>query len=319
MQTYSQLPLTPLPQPCALAFGNLDGVHVGHRALLAHLRQAADALHGPVRVVTFDPHPLRVLRPDRAPAALDTLAGRLRWLEAMGVDEAYVLPFDTALAAVSADEFARDWLIGRLHARAFAVGPDMHFGHGRVGNTHMLRTMAENAGGTLVHFDGVAVHGERVSSSRVRHAVRDGHLRHAGELLGRPFALRGTVVHGDARGRTIGYPTANLSAPGQVQPCNGIYAGIARVGDRFVDAAISQGTRPTFAGEDVRTEAYLLDFSGDLYDQPLELFVIDRLRDELTFAGLAPLIAQIAADVAQTRTVLEAWRAQTPHWAGQLL
>ena len=314
VQTLTQLPLQPLPQPCALVFGNLDGVHLGHRALLAQARQRADAWGGPVRVVTFDPHPLLFLRPDRAPAALDTLDGRLRWLAALGVDETYVLHFDATLAAIPATTFARDWLCGLLHARAFVVGPDMHFGHARQGNAHLLQQMADAVGASVARFDGVALHGERVSSSRIRHAVRDGHTSQAAELLGRPFCTRGTVVHGDARGRTIGFPTANVSAPTLVQPQNGIYAGVARVGDRFYDAAISQGTRPTFDGVDVRTEAYLLDFSSDIYGQSVEIFWIERLRGELAFAGVEPLVVQITQDVVDTRSALSRWRALTPDW-----
>ena len=308
------LPSQPLAAPSpatlgnAVAFGNFDGLHIGHRALLAHLRAEADRLHGALIVVTFDPHPLRFLHPERAPAAIDTLDGRLTYLAQLGVDQVYVLRFDEAIAALPAHTFARDWLCGLLQGRAFAVGPDMHFGHKRLGDVNLLRHIAAEFHGAVTVFSGVLWDDSRVSSSRVRHAIREGKVELAEHLLSRAFCMRGTVVHGDARGRTIGFPTANLVAPGQVVPANGIYAGRAGVGGVWHDAAISVGIRPTFAGEDVRVEAYLLDFEGDIYDKPMDLEFIARLRDEAKFADLPALIAQIAADVATTRRVLDARR-----------
>ena len=304
------LPSEPLALPSAVAFGNFDGLHMGHRALLAHLRAEADRLHGPLIVVTFDPHPLRILHPERSPAAIDTLDGRLAYLAQLGVDRVYVLHFDEALAAVSAHIFARDWLCGLLHGRAFAVGPDMHFGRQRSGDVNLLRHIAAEVHGHVTVFGGVMWADSRVSSSRVRHAIREGQVELAQHLLARPFCLRGTVVHGDARGRTIGFPTANLAVSGQVLPSNGIYAGLAGVNGRWHDAAVSIGTRPTFAGEDVRVEAYLLDFDGDIYDQPMDLEFVARLRDEAKFADLPALIAQIQQDVVATRRVLAAHHAR---------
>ncbi len=303
------LPAQPLALPSAVAFGNFDGLHIGHRALLAHLRGAADRLGGPLVVVTFDPHPLHILKPERAPAAIDTLDGRLTYLAQLGVDHVFVLHFDAALAAIHAGTFARDWLCGLLHGRAFAVGPDMHFGHDRRGDVALLRKIAGEFGGEVTVFDGVQFDDARVSSSRVRHAIRDGHVALAAQLLARPFCLRGTVVHGDARGRTIGFPTANLHAPGQVVPKNGIYVGIAGVQGVWHDAAVSIGTRPTFAGVETRVEAYLLDFQGDIYGKALDLEFVQRLRDEERFADLPALVAQITADVAVTRHVLAERRA----------
>ncbi len=303
------LPDQPLQQPSAVAFGNFDGLHIGHRALLAHLREVADRLHGPLIVITFHPHPLQILKPERAPAAIDTLDGRLSYLAQLGVDHVFVLHFDEALAAVPAGVFARDWLCGLLHARAFAVGPDMHFGHLRHGDVTLLRAIAAETEGHVEVFGGVLWDNTRVSSSRVRHAIREGEVELAEKLLTRPFCLRGKVVHGDARGRTIGFPTANVRAPGQVIPRNGIYAGVAGVNGAWHDAAISIGTRPTFAGEEVRVEAYLLDFSGDIYDKPIDLDFVHRLRDEERFADLPSLIAQIEQDVRDTRQVLAQRRA----------
>ncbi len=304
------LPAQSLTLPSAVAFGNFDGLHIGHRALLAHLRAAADRLGGPLIVVTFAPHPLYLLKPERAPAAIDTLDGRLAYLAQLGVDHVFVLQFDAALAAIPAHIFARDWLCDRLHGRAFAVGPDMHFGHERRGDVALLRKVAEACAGHVEVFSGVHWDGARVSSSRVRHAIAEGHVDVAEHLLARPFCLRGRVVHGDARGRTIGFATANLHAPGQVVPKNGVYVGIAGVNGAWHDAAVNIGTRPSFDGEEVRIEAHLLDFECDIYDKPLDLDLVLRLRDEQRFAELPALITQLRQDVEATRQVLALRRAR---------
>jgi riboflavin kinase/FMN adenylyltransferase len=186
----------------------------------------------------------------------------------------------------------------------------MHFGHQRQGDVTLLRAIAAEYDGHVEVFGGVHWEDARVSSSRVRRAIREGKVELAEHLLARPFCLRGTVVHGDARGRTIGFPTANVVAPGQVLPCNGIYVGVAGVAGIWHDAAISIGVRPTFDGSEVRVEAYLLDFSGDIYGKPIDLDFICRLRDEVRFTDLPSLIAQIEADVRDTRRILADRRAR---------
>ena len=308
MQVFHGLPPQPLSRPAALAFGNFDGVHVGHRALIAHLRAAADRLGGPLLVLTFDPHPLAVLRPERTPPAIDTLAGRLAHLAALGVDACFVLNFDRALAAVPAAVFAHEWLCQRLCARAFAVGPDVHFGRDRAGGVALLEAAAAAVAGHVERFGGVEHGGARVSSSRVRRTIAAGDVVEAEGLLARPFCLHGTVVHGDARGRTLGFPTANLEVRGQVVPAPGIYAASAVVAGKSHAAAVSIGTRPTFDGSGLRIEAHLIDFEGDVYGMQLDLHFLARLRDEARFADVAALTEQIRADVVRARDVVAARR-----------
>ncbi len=309
VQVLFELPDIPTDHPAAAAFGNFDGVHIGHQALLAAVRRAADRLGGPATVITFDPHPLTILRPESAPPAIDRLATRLDLLRAQAIDRVVVLRFDRELAAQSADWFAREVLAGRLHARHIVTGPDVRFGHGGLGRLALLRQVQSEVGGSIEPFGGVQLEGAIVSSSRVRQAVAAGQLEFATRLLGRPYCLQGEVVHGDARGRTIGFPTANLSVSGQVLPALGVYACLLRIDGQVLPAVTNVGVRPTFAASDVRIEAHVLDWQGDLYGRQVQLDVLARLRGEQRFAGIEALVAQIALDVLAARQVLTAWHA----------
>jgi riboflavin kinase/FMN adenylyltransferase len=295
-----------------VAFGNFDGVHLGHQALLAQVRQAAARWGGPATVVTFEPHPLVLLRPELAPPAVDDLATRLALFAAHGVERTVVLHFDVDLAAQSADWFARQALVARLGARCVVTGPDVHFGRGGAGDLGLLQRVLAEVGGEVEMCTGVAVDGAPVSSSRVRRAVANGEVELARRLLGRPFCLRGEVVHGDARGRTLGFPTANVDTGGQVLPGHGVYACMARVDGEVHDAVVNVGRRPTFAGREVRVEGHLLDVAGvDLYGRTLELEVLARLREERRFDSLDALLTQIGRDAAHARSVCAAERAAT--------
>lgn len=302
-----ELPDMPGEHPAAVAFGNFDGVHLGHQALLAAVRRAADRLGGPATVVTFDPHPLTILRPESAPPALDDLTTRLDLLRGLAMDRVVVLRFDRELAARSADWFAREALVGRLNARHVVTGPDVRFGHDGLGRLALLRQVLGEVGGTVEPFAGVELEGAIVSSSRVRQAVAQGQLELATRLLGRPFCLQGKVVHGDARGRTIGFPTANLSGSGTILPALGVYACLLRVDGQALPAVANIGVRPTFEASQVRVEAHVLDWQGDLYGKRVQLDVLARLRGEQRFAGIDALVAQIALDVEAARQVLDAW------------
>lgn len=299
--------------PTAVAFGNFDGVHLGHRALIASLRRAADRLGAAATIVTFDPHPLTVLRPGSAPLAVDPLATRLELLAACGVDRTIVLRFDADLAAKSAEWFVTEALCRRLGARAVLVGADTRFGCGGRGDLALLRSLATEHGAEVEIAEGVSQDGALVSSSRVRAAIATGAVAEAATLLARPFCLRGVVVRGDARGRTIGFPTANVSAPGQIQPAAGVYACLAEVTGEdgatvLRDAVVNVGTRPTFDGTRVQVEAHLPGWAGDLYDRVLPLHFIARLRNEQRFGGIDALVAQIRRDVDAALVQLAAWR-----------
>lgn len=293
----------------AVTFGNFDGVHLGHRALLTRVVQSARQLGGPATVVTFDPHPLTLLRPDRAPRAVDSLQGRLDRLEQAGVDRVWVLNFDAEFAARSAEWFVREVLLGAASAAAIAIGPDTRFGHGGRGDLPLLQAIAAQSGAEVQVCPAALWAGEPVSSSRVRHDVAAGRVKEAAELLARPWSLHGQVVHGDQRGRTIGFPTANLEALAQVQPAAGVYACRALLADgRKVGAVTNCGVRPTFGHDAWRVEAHLFDFAGDLYGQTLRLEFLERLRGEVRFGSVAELVAQIGADALQARAVLQNWQ-----------
>jgi riboflavin kinase/FMN adenylyltransferase len=290
-----------------VTIGAYDGVHLGHRALIERVRSMAATLGCKSAVVTFDRHPATVVRPESAPKLLTDLDQKLELLAETGVDTTLVVRFDQARSQESAADFVREVLVGCLGAKAVVVGHDFHFGHGRQGNVPMLQEM-----GAEVGFDvlGISLVGDvkPISSTRIRGLLNEGDVAGAAELLGRLHEVRGAVDRGDARGRDLGFPTANVAVPADILlPADGIYAGwyLRPEGDRCA-AAISVGRRPTFY-DDAKTsllEAHLLDFDGDLYGERARVQFAVRLRGELRFERVDDLIAQIGADVAATRQVL---------------
>ncbi len=295
--------LPPLPAP-AVAVGNFDGVHLGHQALVAATRAAAASRQGSSVVLTFDPHPAAVIAPDRAPARLASLGQKVDTLTALGVDAVVVLPFDRAWAEVEASDFARRVIAEALHAQVVVVGADFRFGHRRAGDVPLLQQLGPALGFTVEVVPPVFAGTEPVSSTRVRAALALGAVDAAAALLGRPFAVRGHVVAGDQRGRTLGFPTANVEPEGEVLPAHGVYACRVTVNGVRHAAVANVGRRPTFGGTDVRLEAHLLDFERDLYGTVMEVAFERRLRGEQRFAGKDVLVAQIAADASAARAVL---------------
>ena len=308
-------PLAPPAGGSAVTIGAYDGVHLGHRALLAELRTRADADGLATVVVTFDRPPAAVVRPASAPLLLCDLDQKLELLASAGVDRTVVVHFDEERANETAEEFVVRELVGGLGARLVVVGEDFHFGHGRKGNVALLAEMGavhgfDVDGVTLASADDVA--GELappVSSTRVRSLVAAGDVEGAAALLGRPHQVRGPVVTGDRRGGAeLGFPTANLAVPAEIcLPAPGIYAGwYERPDGARHQAAVSVGRRPTFYGADgeLLVEAYLLDFDGDLYGEPARLSFVHRLRDELAFDSVDELVVQMGRDVDRARELL---------------
>ncbi len=276
----------------SVAIGIFDGVHRGHQEILAEA-----AKHGPVTVLTFDPHPTSIFAPERTPSALVSLADRIALLKANGAAYVVVLPFTREFAAKSPAEFIRDILVNELGATHVTVGANFTFGHKAAGNVEYLKAHADGFKVSAVQLE--EDRGSAISSTRIRTLIVDGDIERANELLTRSFYLKGPVVHGEARGRTIGYPTANLQlAENATVPADGVYAGWLSVGDNRWQAAISVGTNPTFPGVRGRqVEAYAIDEIGlDLYDQEAKLEIGFRLRDTLKFAGLEPLLVQMKQD-----------------------
>ena len=289
------------PEGRAVALGTFDGVHLGHRRVIGSARDWARAHGTRASVVTFDPHPLRVLRPDEPPELLTTTGVKAALVDQLGMDELIVIPFTRELSIVEPAAFCRDTLSGRLGARHVSVGENFRFGHGASGDAAFLSARPEFETEIIGLVEST---GQTVSSSRIRELVAAGAVADAAELLGAPFILEGTVVEGDGRGRELGIPTANLeTAPDVVVPAPGIYAARARLDDGLeLPAAVSIGVRPTFeeAG-DQRVEAYLIDFEGDLYGRTMRLAFLERLRDEERFDSAEELVGQMHKDVEQVR------------------
>lgn len=297
----------------AVTIGAFDGVHLGHRRVIAAIDALAQQRHLQTVVVTFDRHPASVVRPDSAPMLLTDLDQKLELLESCGVDFVYVVHFDEERATETAPEFVHEVLAERLGARIVIVGEDFHFGHRRSGDVALLRSMGtdlgfEVTGHELVDEAGEAATGEPVSSTRIRRALTDGDLAAANAMLGRPHEVRGIVGHGDARARDLGYRTANVAVPATIcLPADGIYAGwyLTPDGERHA-TAISLGRRPTFYefADTSLLEAHLIDFEGDLYGQPARVQFVEHLRDELKFDSVDALIEQMGRDVDRARDIM---------------
>lgn len=298
-----------------VTIGAYDGVHLGHRAVISTVRERAEDAGRRSAVVTFDRHPAQVVRPDSAPLLLTDLDQKLELLSETGVDYTLVVRFDEERAAESAEDFVDKVLVGCLNTRDVVVGEDFHFGHLRRGNVAMLEDLGASMGFTvhghkLVGPDGQAARDDaQVSSTAIRRALHEGRLADANRMLGRPHAMRGPVVHGDARGRTLGFPTANLAiAPEMLMPADGIYAGeLVRLSTgEVLPSAIYVGKRPTFHDDRAMTllEVHVLDFAGDLYGEVAVARFTHRIRPDARFASLEELTAQLRTDCDEAAKLL---------------
>jgi riboflavin kinase/FMN adenylyltransferase len=288
-----------------LAVGNFDGVHRGHWDLIARLRASADAARAPAVALTFDPHPVALLRPDKAPTPLVWPAREEELLKAAGATEVGVFRTGPWLLGLTAREFFDRVIVGQFGARGMVEGPNFAFGRDRGGDAKLLAAWCAKAGLVLQVVEPIMIEGELVSSSRIRRCLVEGKAEEATRLLGRPYRLRGVVTHGAARGAGLGFPTANLDEIDTLIPADGVYAANAFIGGQGppLPSACHIGPNVTF-GEQVRkVEAHLLDFEGDLYGQWLELDILRQLRPSRKFSGLDDLLAQMQEDVAETRRV----------------
>jgi riboflavin kinase / FMN adenylyltransferase len=286
--------------------GFFDGVHLGHRAVLARTVERAGERGVPAVAVTFDRHPREVLTPGREPRLLTTVERKAALIEGAGIDVLVVLVFDEAFSRIPAEAFVRDVLVGGLHARHAAMGANFTFGHRAAGTIKTLPGLGAPYGMSAEGVPLVEMDGNRVSSTSVRDALAAGDLTWPTTALGRRFVLDGAVVSGHGRGRGLGYPTANLRTwPRLLLPGQGIYAGVAELRGRRYRAAIDVGTNPTFGVEPLHVEAFLLDFEGDdLAGEPLAVEFWDRLRDEIRYDSVEELVDAIAVDVERTRALV---------------
>jgi riboflavin kinase / FMN adenylyltransferase len=300
--------LTPELRSGAVAIGNFDGVHRGHARLVERLLAKARAVGGPAVVFTFDPHPVRLLRPAEAPPPLTWTDRKAELLASLGVDATIAYPTDEALLQLDAGQFFETIVRGTLDARAMVEGPNFFFGRGRSGTIEVLRQLTGDAGIQLEIVEPVVIDGEVVSSSRVRRLLSDGRIDEAGRLLTRPYRVRGMVTHGAGRGAKLGFPTANLAAVDTLLPGVGVYAGLAWTNGQRYPAAINVGPNPTFGEHALKLEVHLLDFAGPLYGQPLEVDFLSRLRDIQPFANVDALREQLGRDIATARSIAEKHR-----------
>ncbi len=292
-----------------LTIGNFDGVHVGHRSILRRASQLAREVGGPLVVMTFEPHPVAILRPDRKPATLTPRREKLAQLENAGADAVVIAEVDHEFLAMTAEAFVRDIVAGLFRPRWVVEGPTFNYGRDRQGNNDALRAAGREYGFEVCVVEPSQIETgpgrrEMVSSSLVRRAVAAGDVELAARALGRPYALVGNVIEGRRRGRQLGFPTANLDVGGQLVPADGVYAGSARVAGAEYIAAVSIGCAPTFEATDRLVEAYLLDFDGDIYGEWARVEVRTRIRGQETYTSVEELCRQIERDVAVVRAVM---------------
>ena len=292
----------------AVAIGNFDGVHRGHARIVERLVSHALAVGGPAIVLTFDPHPVRILRPDAAPPPLTWTDRKAQLLAELGVDSTVVLSTDEALLELTAAQFFEQIVRNRLDARALVEGPNFYFGRGREGTIDVLRKMTDAAGIELEVVEPVVLDGELVSSSRVRALIAAGDVDRARAMLTHPYRIRGMVAHGAGRGSKIGFPTANVEAIDTLLPAAGVYAGVGTRGETTWPAAINIGPNPTFGEHALKVEAHLIGCHEPLYGQPLEIDFLSRIREVRTFAGVDALKQQLARDVAAAERLVDDYR-----------
>jgi riboflavin kinase / FMN adenylyltransferase len=288
-----------------VALGNFDGVHLGHRIVLRRAIEEGRRRGVPVVVATFDPHPRAVLWPGSEPKLLTSLEVRREVLLRLGADEVRAIRFDEELSRKGPEEFVRDVLVGELGAAAVVVGENFRFGHRASGDVGDLERILRGFGAEVYAVPLRANGDEGINSTRIRALVAAGDVRGAGRLLGRPYVVRGEVVEGDRRGRSIGFPTANVAPdPAVAVPARGVYAGRVSFDGQEHGACINVGVAPTFGRDESRIEAHLLDFEGDLYGRVVDVSFVERIRDEKRFSGVEELRRQIAADVREARRML---------------
>src|SRR5467141_3051003 len=282
-----------------LAIGNFDGIHLGHQAILRATVERAHALNAAPTVLTFDPSPRKVLRPESAPLRLSTIAQRMEWFNSLGIEAAVIMPFTLELSRLSPEEFVEQILVRDLHVKTVLVGENFHFGHKQAGNVKLLKELGSKSGFAVVVIPPVGYHGEEVSSTIIRREVAEGNVSHAGRLLGRPFALTGDVVSGTGTGRKFTFPTLNLAAEQELLPVRGVY--ITRTvfeGEECSHRSVTNiGVRPTFDGSSLSVETHLLDFQAEGSPKSMEVRFWGRLREERKFSGPEELRAQIAHDI----------------------
>lgn len=286
-----------------VTLGNFDGIHLGHRALIEGAVRDARQLALPTVVLTFEPHPVKVLAPDRAPRMILAHKDKMQLLQSLNVDVVVVQHFDLSFAKIAAEDFVRRFLVERLKPIKIWVGRDFRFGRGRKGGVEELQRWGDECEFSVAVVDPILVDGARVSSSRARELIETGRVDAVKALLGRYHFISGRVVEGHRRGRDLGFPTANIATRTELTPLDGIYATIFHLGDTDLPSVSSLGTNPTFGTGPRTVESFILNFTGDIYGAPVRLSFVKRLRDEQAFSSVESLVAQIGRDVDDAKEV----------------
>ena len=289
-----------------LTLGNFDGVHLGHQAIFKKVVERAREISGTSVAFTFEPHPLKVLSPDRSPQLLNTFHGKLRLFEAAGIEVVICANFTRVFADQHPEDFAREVLHKQIGVKEVYVGYDYAFGKGREGSIESLKRMGQTHGFKVGVIEPVQVDGVVVSSSTIRDLITSGRVEEGARLLGRHYTIEGEVVHGSHRGHTLGFPTANIKSNNELIPAFGVYAVLARVQGRTLKGVASIGIRPTFDGGPVSMEVFLFEFGEDLYGKEMEVAFVKRLRGEEKFPDVEALVHQIQEDVQNAREALKA-------------
>ena len=287
-------------RPTVLTLGVFDGLHLGHQKIMNKVVERANAVGAVPTAITFDPHPREVLHPESAPPLLQTLDQRLANLEVLGIGQAIVVRFDLEFASNSAEDFLKDIVHDRLHAKEVYLGKGFAFGRGRGGNIELLRKMSAELGFVADEVDEVTLRGQRISSSRIRQLLSEGRANLVRRMLGRPYGVEGVIIRGDRRGHAIGFPTANLYPHNRVIPKFGVYATATLIDGAWRRSITNIGVRPTFGADaEPSIESYIFDFDRDLYGDVLRVRFLHRIRDEKKFSGIDELKAQIQKDSAR--------------------
>lgn len=292
-----------------LSIGNFDGVHRGHQLIIQTLIHQARSQKLPAIVFTFDPHPIHLLRPELAPPELMGIEERAAILQSLGVDYVVAYPTDRTLLNLSPEEFFQQVLLEQLKVKGLVEGPNFYFGKNRTGNVDLLRRLCEHAEMSFEVVEPDICDGRMISSSEVRKAIQAGDLILATEMLGRLYQVKGTVVHGEERGRLLGFPTANLSEVSTLLPEEGVYCGFGIVGEQRYPAAIHIGANPTFENSEKKVEVHLIGFSEEIYGQQLQIEFLERLRETETFSDVETLKAQLVIDVETAKKQAHQWKA----------
>jgi riboflavin kinase/FMN adenylyltransferase len=288
--------------PTVLTWGVFDGLHIGHQKIIGTVVERARTLGATSTMLTFDPHPRAVLRPETAPPMLQTLNQRLEGLEALGIEQTIIVTFTHEFSLITAEQFLREIVFGRLDAREVYLGHGVAFGHHRQGRIDLVFQIANELGRIAAEVEEVTLRGHRVRSTVIRRLLFEGRVNLARKMLRRPYGIEGRVVKGRGMGRQLLFPTANLQVENSVIPAHGVYITQALVGNMWLPSATNIGTRPTFSSiQQVSVECHILDFQGDLLDQPIRLRFLHRLRDEKRFPDVEALRQQIQQDLQRTR------------------